>query len=328
MPTNLPPEYFEVEKRYRAAQTPEEKAGLLEQLIATVPKHKGTDKLRADMRERLSRLKAAAQARKKTSRQVSAFVIEKEGAGQVALVGMANVGKSSLVAGLTNARPEVADHPFTTWTPMPGMMPIEDIQVQLIDTPPLNEEYIEPEMINLMRRADMLTLVVDISAYPLEQLDQSIEILEANSIFAEGRGRSVEGGRRVTQKPFLVLVNKCDQQITLEDFKIYCELVGEQWRCVPVSTRTGLGVDEMKRAVYDILGIMRIYSKKPGKEPDLNTPFVMKKGSTIAQFAASIHQDFYRNLKSARVWGSGVFAGQPAGREHVLLDGDIVELRI
>jgi ribosome-interacting GTPase 1 len=158
MPTNLPPEYFEVEKRYRAASSPEEKAACLEEMLGTIPKHKGTDKLRADLRRKLSKLKDAARTRKGTSRQVSAFHIDKEGAGQAVVIGPANVGKSALVAALTNATPEVADYPFTTWTPTPGMMPVEDIQVQLIDTPPLNSEFVDPELINLIRRADLILL--------------------------------------------------------------------------------------------------------------------------------------------------------------------------
>ena len=111
MPTNLPPEYYEAEKRYRAAQSPPEKAACLEVLISTIPKHKGTDKLRADLRRRLSKLKSAAQSKKGAGKHESVFHIDKEGAGMVVVIGPPNVGKSALVDVLTNASPQVADFP-------------------------------------------------------------------------------------------------------------------------------------------------------------------------------------------------------------------------
>ena len=182
MPTNLPPQYFEVEKRFRAAKLPEEKIACLEELLGTIPKHKGTDKLRADLRHRLSKLKTAAQTRKGAGRQESVFQIDKEGAGQAAIVGPANVGKSALLAALTNATPEVSEYPYTTWIPIPGMLPFEDIQLQLIDTPPLNKEHVEAELLDLIRRADLILAVVDLQTYPIEQLEDTLEILKEHRI--------------------------------------------------------------------------------------------------------------------------------------------------
>jgi ribosome-interacting GTPase 1 len=144
MPTNLPPDYFEAEQRYREASTPTEKVACLEDMLTRIPKHKGTDKLRGDLRKKLSKLKSSTQTRKAASRQESSFHIDKEGAGQIVVIGHANVGKSMLVSTLTNAKPEVADYPFTTWNPTPGMMRYENVQFQLIDTPPTNREFIEP----------------------------------------------------------------------------------------------------------------------------------------------------------------------------------------
>ncbi|UCF02183.1 MAG: 50S ribosome-binding GTPase, partial [Deltaproteobacteria bacterium] len=123
MPANLPPDYYEAEKRYRAAKTVPEKIAHLEDMLTIMPKHKGTDKLRAGLRKRISKLKTAVQSKKSLGKRDSAFHIDKEGAGQVAVIGPANVGKSALVATLTNANPEVADFPLTTWKPTPGMMP-------------------------------------------------------------------------------------------------------------------------------------------------------------------------------------------------------------
>lgn len=328
MPTNLPPEYFEVEERYKAATDPGQKIELLEELISTIPKHKGTDKLRADLRRRLSKMKSSAQGPKSVSRHTSAFRIDKEGAGQVVLVGPANVGKSALVAALTNASPEVSPAPFSTWAPTPGMMPVEDIQVQLIDTPPLNQEFVDPEQIDLVRRADLVLLVVDLQAFPIEQLEGSLDLLAEHRIYPEQwRGRYPED-RRTRFKQFLVLANKCDDEGCDEDFAVLEELLEEDWPMIPLSATQGRNFEQLKRAVFERLGVMRVYAKPPNKDPDFSAPFVIKQGSTVGEFASRVHKDFAENLKSARVWGSGVFEGQPVGRDHVLQDGDVIELRI
>lgn len=336
MPTNLPPEYFEVEKRYRAARSTEEKIACLEELFGTIPKHKGTDRLRADLRRKLSKLKAGSETRKGAGRQVSAFHIDREGAGQVVVVGPANVGKSALVAALTNATPEVADYPYTTWTPTPGMMPVEDIQIQLIDTPPLDRDFVEPELMNLIRRSDLVLLVVDLQAYPIEQLEDGVAFLEEHRIVARhrrdrypsaapGTGRNQS---RLTFLPLLVLVNKNDDPGSDEDFEVLCELFGDEWSFLPVSATTGRNLERLKQAVFEWLEIIRVYSKPPGEKPDLSRPFVLKKGTTVEEFAGKVHRDFLENLKSARVWGSAAYDGQMVSRDHVLQDGDVVELRI
>ena len=328
MPLNLPPEALKAEQRYRAAKSVAEKIASLEEFISTIPKHKGTDKLRADLRKRLSKLKDAAQSRKTVSRQDSAFQIDKEGAGQVAIVGPTNVGKSALVATLTNATPEVAASPFTTWQPTPGMMPMENIQVQLVDTPPLNRDYIEPELVDLIRRSDLILLVVDLQADPIHQLEDTIALLQEHRIVPRHLKDRYIKQRRLTFIPLLVLVNKNDDQDFDEDFEIFCELLEDDWPLLPVSATTGRNLERLKLVVFERLEIIRVYAKPPGKEPDLSAPFVLKKGSTVAEFAGKVHKDFLERLQSARVWGKGVYDGQMVGRDHVLHDGDVVELRI
>lgn len=327
MPTNLPPEYFEAEKHYKAATSPAEKVAALEELIGTIPKHKGTDKLRADLRRRLSKLKAAAQTKKSVGRQDSAFHIDKEGAGQVVVIGSANVGKSALVTALTNASPEVADFPFTTWKPTPGMMPMENIQIQLIDTPPLNRDYLEPELLDLIRKADLVLLVVDLQADPVKQLADTVAVLAEHRILpCQRRDQNNSQQRGLTFIPFLVLANKCDDEGADEDFEIFCELLEDDWLLLPASATSGRNLELLRQAVFEQLGIIRIYSKAPGNEPDFTAPFVMKKGGTLEDFAGKIHKDFVSNLKAARVWGEGVYDGQMVRRDHVLHDGDVVEL--
>jgi len=328
MPLNLPPEALKAEQRYRAAKSVAEKIASLEEFISTIPKHKGTDKLRADLRKRLSKLKSATQSRKKVGRQDSAFQIDKEGAGQVAIVGPTNVGKSALVATLTNATPEVAEAPFTTWKPTPGMMPMENIQIQLVDTPSLNRDYVEPELLDLIRKSDLILLVVDLQTDPIQQLEDTVALLQEHRIVPRHlKDRYIEQ-RRLTFIPLLVLVNKNDDEDFDEDFEIFCELLEDDWPLLPVSVTTGRNLERLKLVVFERLEIIRVYAKPPGKEPDPSAPFVLKEGSTVAEFAGKVHKDFLERLQSARIWGNGVYDGQMVGRDHVLHDGDVVELRI
>ncbi|MBN1285493.1 MAG: 50S ribosome-binding GTPase [Anaerolineae bacterium] len=329
MPTNLPPEYFDIEERYRAAQSTEEKIACIEEMLSVIPKHKGTDKLRADLRRRLSKFKSTSEARKDAGKQTSPYHVEREGAGQIAVVGPANVGKSSLVGALTNAKPEVADYPYTTSRPIPGMMPFENVQIQLIDTPPLSKEYEEPQLMDLIRRVDLILLLVDLQAYPIQQIEDSVALLEEHRIVPIDRRDHYPEHRRLVFKPLLVLVNKTDDERLDADFEALCELLGKT-TCplLPISAVTGRNFDRLKPAVFERLGVMRIYSKPPGKEADLSAPFVLKQGGTVEEFAAKVHRDFVDRLKSARIWGSGVYDAQMVGRDHILHDGDVVELRI
>ncbi|TFH37133.1 MAG: TGS domain-containing protein [Anaerolineales bacterium] len=328
MPTNLLPEYYKIEERFREAKTNEEKIELLEAMIRVVPKHKGTDHLRADLRRKLSKLKDASEARKKTSRQSSVFHIDKEGAGQVAVVGLANTGKSALVAAVTNATPEVASFPFTTWQPTPGMMPIEDIQVQLIDTPALDREFLEPELLDLLRRVDMILILVDLQDFPNDQLESTAATLIENRIVPIDRLEQYPDDQRWYAKPFLVVVNKCDDETQLEDFQVFCELLEGNWDCIPISAASGLGIDVLKQSIFDRLNIIRVFSKAPGREADMHAPFVLESGTTVEEFSGKVHKDFAVNLKSARIWGSADFDGQMVSRDHILKDGDIVELKM
>ncbi len=328
MPTNLPPEATEAERRYRAATTIEEKIATLEEFISLIPKHKGTDHLRADLRRKLSKLRAAARTRKGVKKQASPYHIDREGAGQAVLVGPPNVGKSSLLAALTNATPEISPAPFTTWEPTPGMMDVENVQVQLIDTPPLNPEYVDPEMLNLIRRIDLILAVVDVQTHPEEHLAETVDILAKHRIAPLHHRDRYAPEQRIVFKPTLVLVNKCDDEETDELFEIFCALLEDEWPLLPVSAATGRNFERLGREILDRLGVIRIYSKAPGKEPDFRAPFVMRAGATVEEFARQIHLDFYEKMKAARVWGTGVYDGQLVGRDHVLHDGDVVELRL
>ena len=327
MPTNLPPDYFEVDKRFRQAQSTPEKIALLEEMISIVPKHKGTDHLRADLRRQLSKLKDEAQARHKHAGRQTSFQVDREGAGQAVVIGATNTGKSALVAALTNATPEISPSPFTTWKPMPAMMPVVNFQVQLVDTPAIDREFVEPALFELIRHSDLILLVVDLQADPILQMEDAIEQLKEHSIVPAGQSGQGPAGARTTFIPLIVLVNKCDSPVQDELFELCFELLQGDWTLLPVSALTGRNFETLKRMVHDSLEIIRVYARPPGKEPDLERPFVLKKGSTVIQLAEKIHRDFYEHLKTARVWGSTAFDGQMVTRDYVLQDGDIVELR-
>lgn len=328
MPTNLPPEYYNAEERYKEAATPQEKVARLEELISTVPKHKGTDKLRADLRKRLSKLKASADSKKGASRHVSVFSIDKEGAGQVAIVGPPNVGKSSLVTALTNASPEIAGSPFTTWTPTPGMMQYKYVPVQLIDTPPLHSSYVEPAFMDLLRRCDMLLLLLDLQTDPPTDYEESLALLAEYNIRPSHLEDDSDFDPRTRYYQFLYAVNKYDDEQDDEVWEIVLELMDDSPPMIPISARTGRNLELLQRTIFERLRLIRVFSKPPGEDPDLTAPFVLEQGSTVEEFAERVHRDFFDQFKSARIWGSGSFDGQIVSRDHVLRDGDIVELRI
>ena len=328
MPTNLPPDYYKVEEQFKAATDPAEKIELLEEMMSKIPKHKGTDHLRADLRRKLSKLKAGGGKKSAAARQSSVYNISKEGAGQIVVLGPPNAGKSSLVAAQTNADPEVSPAPFSTWGPTPGMMAIDNIQVQLIDTPPLNPEHVEADMFNLVRKCDLVLVLVDLHANPDEQLMAAMDLLTQQRVVPDHLAEQfADSERRYFFKPCLVLANKCDDDADDELFEIFRELLEGDCPMLPVSVTTGRNIDQMKQTIYDKLEIMRVYSQAPGEKAQLHLPFVLPIGSTVEEFAGKVHQDFAQNLKSARVWGkSAAFEGQTVSREHVLQDGDIVEL--
>ena len=328
MPANLPPQYFEAEKRFREAKTPQEKVEALEEMLMIMPKHKGTDKLRAEVRRKISKFKSQAQQKKGAGKRETAYSIDKEGAAQVVLVGPPNTGKSSLVAALTNAEPEVADFPHSTWKPTPGMAPFENIQFQLVDTPPITKEYVDPWMADLIRRCDIVAVVVDLHADPLKQLEDTISVLAGFRIYAEG----LPVPQDLTKPPFIkklfVIVNKVDSSEDLEDYEIFLELCDTKLPCIAVSVTKGRNLTRLIEEIYRLAGIIRVFTKAPGKKPDLNAPFILPKESTLEVLAAKIHKAFVQRLKYARVWGKAVFDGQMIQKDHVLQDGDIVELHI
>ncbi len=327
MPTNLPPEFYDADRKYREAATNEEKIAALEEMLTTIPKHKGTDKLRAEYRKKLSKLKSVNQTKKQVSKHDSHFVIEKEGAGRIIALGSANTGKSSLIKTFSHASPEISENPYTTWIPTPGMMNFENVQFQLIDTPPLDRDYLEPEFINLIKSSDLVILMLDIQAYPLQQIDLDIRVLKEYHIMPESF-KPDEPDKRVSYIPFIILVNKVDSPELMDEFEVLDELLGEDHKLIPFSLKNRINYDKLMESLLRTMNIIRVYSKPPHEDADMSQPFVLKTGDTLDDFARKVHRDFAEQLKSARVWGENVYDGQHIGHDYILSDGDIIELHI
>jgi hypothetical protein len=326
MPANLPPQYFDAEKKFREAKTPVEKAAALEAMLAIMPHHKGTDKLRADLRRRLSKLKEEQESRKGGSRG-ALFNVKREGAGQVALVGTPNAGKSQLLAALTHAEPEIADYPFTTQMPQAGMMSFENIQIQLVDLPPLTADHTEPWAFNIMRNADCLLLLLDLGQDPVSELETIREVLRGQRIALRG---DAEGDAEPDSfiKRYLLVGNKGDLPTARENAAIFKEFYGERFPLVVISAKEGKDVNGLRQQLFSLLDILRVYSKRPGREADPKAPIILKQGSTVLDLAKEIHKDFVSKLQYARLWGSGRFDGQRVQRDYILHDGDIIELHM
>jgi ribosome-interacting GTPase 1 len=323
MPANLTPEYLDAEKRFKSAKTTEEKIETLAEMLAKIPRHKGTEKLQADLKRRLSKLCSTLE-KKPTIRVGLIYRVEREGAGQVALVGPPNSGKSLLLRRLTHATPGVADYPFTTRVPLPGMMAFEDVQIQLIDLPPTHPDFPESWIYDMIRNADAALLVADLSDPDLlEDLETTLgELGKAKVELGRGPLPNAAGW---LAKPTLLVANQRDASEAEENLEVLRELYG-RFRILPASAETGEGLEGLRRSVFELLRLIRVYTKAPGKKPDLTAPYVLKRGSRLIDLAAQVHQDFLTQLKYARVWGHGKFEGQMVNRDYPLADKDVVEL--
>jgi ribosome-interacting GTPase 1 len=354
MPANLTPQYKAAEERFKAAESTADKIDALREMLAIIPKHKGTEKLQADLKRRLAKLqdeseheRAAGHKRHDPGR------IEREGAGQIVLLGAPNSGKSSLLGSLTRARPEIGPYPFTTRTPHPGMMAVEDVQVQLVDTPPVTVHGWEGYMVNIVQQADAVALVCDVGADDMLEQPATLASLLARARVApadldEGASASHDvtlashdpraGGdaasipdawqapslaRRV---PVVALAARCDLDPDGTITSLLREVLPSVIPVWRVSVSSGEGLDTLPRRLYDLLGVVRVYTKEPGKKTSHEKPFTLPAGSTVWDLAQHIHKDLAQHLRFARIWGSGRFDGQTVERSHLLQDGDVVEL--
>ena len=327
MPANLPPEYFGAEKTFKQATTPQEKISALEALIATIPKHKGTDKLRGDLRRKLSKLREETTRKKKAGRG-DLYTIEKQGAAQVSLMGFPNSGKSSILKTLTNASPVIADYPVSSVLPLSGMMTFEDIQFQLVDLPPIGNESTDGWVSGILRIADVLMLVIDLSKDPDSQVKLLLEQLREWKIPITNRVEGTEGKGDLIYKPVILAANKSDLSGAEDRLKELRQRYGTRYPVVSVSTIHNKGIEKLRTMVFESSHIIRVYAKEPGKEPDIDTPFTLPQGSAVLDLAELIHKDFVKNLKYSCIWGSTKFDGQRVQKDYVLHDRDVVEYHL
>ncbi len=330
MPANLTPQYLEADKRLKAAKTPAEKLVCIDEMLRVIPKHKGTEKMRAELRRRRSKFMDDAQKSSGPHRGHS-LVVDNEGAGQIVMIGAPNVGKSALLTTLTKATPEVADYPFTTRKPMPGMVHFEDVQIQLVDFPPLSRDHMESWMSQIARNADALLLVVDLSdADVLDEVELLTEVLNEWKILPvdhrltpEERDALPTG---VEPLPTLLLGNKYDTPDSRDNWEIVQEFYANRWPMLAVSATQEDDLKILRQALYDVLDVVRVYTKAPGKKAESNAPFTLQRGSTVVEVAATVHKEFAERLKFARIWSTEKYDGQMVQRNHIVQDGDVIEL--
>lgn len=332
MPANLPPHYYELEREFRAEKDLRKKLELAHELLALMPKHKGTDKLQADMKAKISKLKKQIESggKKHGDTRVEDYThIEKEGAGQVIIIGPPNSGKSTIVGGLTNAKVEIAAFPFSTHKPVQGMMFFENTQIQLIDTPPVSPDYTEKYIPELVRKADIAIITADpTSAGVLESVEFLFEYFKMKNIEFKSESTAESYMEKRREKKSRLVVTHIDEPSGEGAVEIFEEFFGEQLPVMGLAVPSDLRVTEFKKELFDALRIVRAYCKQPGKEPDKSDPVVLPVGGTVADMALEIHKDFAHNLKFAKVWGSKVHDGQMVSGDYEIDDEDIVELHI
>jgi ribosome-interacting GTPase 1 len=328
MPANLPPQYFDVEKKLKTARSEEEKISIMEELLTIIPKHKGTEKLQAMYKTKIAKLRVQAE-KKPTTRHGISFHIEKAGAGQVILIGPPNSGKSSLIKGLTNAEPEIGDYAFTTHSSAPAMMPFQNIQIQLIDTPPITPDYFEFWQAEQIKTADAALLLIDVAAP-----DPDLEFMAITEKLEERRIRLVPKNSEIPVhdslflKRALVLATKVDKERSREGLGELREVLEGVFEPVEISTTLGFGSGGIQKRIFELLDVLRVYSKTPGKKPSLDDPFIFSRGSTVTDMAKAVHRDFAAKLRFARIWGGEKYQGQKVNRDYILQDEDIIELHI
>jgi len=336
MPANLSPEYKAAEAAFRKAREPRERLDCLREMLRTIPKHKGTDHLQADIKTRIRELSEEVEAPKKgPARGGVSHVVRPEGAAQLALIGPPNSGKSSLHARLTGSNAHVAPYPFTTQHPEPGMMTHEDVHVQLVDLPAVSPEHPLPWLASALQTADACLLVVDLSESScVEQVQALHAILRDKHVTLTERWDAVTPGTVVgdgdpfaLRLPALMLANKADLAADeAAEVEVFRELTGLNYPALAVSAITGQGLGEVGAWLFGHLGIVRVYTKTPGKPAEKDRPFTLRRGQTVEDVARLVHKDLAHSLKYARVWSRTGIPGQHVGREHALADGDIVEL--
>ncbi len=324
MPANLPPNYYAAEKRLRQESDPEAKVKILKEMLAIMPKHKGTDHLQGEIKKKISKFSSLSQKKSATKQTVSLDNIPREGVGQVSLVGLPNSGKSSIINHFTNAKSSVADYPFSTFKPVQGMMQYEDINIQLIDLPPISLEYDEQYVYNIIRLSDLVIVLIDLSVDNSEADYKLINnLLNKHNVFLKKNGDRRPQGVEA-YKTSLIAGTKCEKgNFSPDDVD---KIIDENLPSICLSLKDGIGIKQFKEMVFNRLKIIRIYTKTPGQKKDIGKPYILLKGANVYDAAEAIHKELAVNMKYARIWGSDKYDGQRVEREYILNDSDIIEI--
>lgn len=320
--------YLKAEQRFKSADNDQERLDALQEMLRVIPRHKGTEHIQAELRKKLSKLKAAVEggAKKSGSGRVDIFHIPKSGSGQVALIGTPNCGKSSLVGAMSKAKVNITDYPYGTDRPVPGMIMHEDVKIEMVDTPPVTAEHAAPGQVQTYRGCDLIGIVIDLSDDVLEQMEVCVNYLNSHRLLIDdSTGRTDETGNYLV-RPTFVICTKSDlaEEGTVETLK---ELVEHDFEYIEVSIEQSQTLEYLSKRIFEMLGIVRVYAKKPGKPVDKSDPFTLPTGSTVIDLALLVHRELAEKLKTARSWDApNVHDGQSVQRTHVLSDKEIIEL--
>ncbi len=339
MPANLSPEYKAAEAAFRQASEPKERLERLREMLRAIPKHKGTEHLQADIKTRIKQLtEELAAGRKGGARSGPSHVVRPEGAAQIALLGPPNSGKSTLHDRLTRSRAEAGPYPFTTQFPQPGMLPYEDVNLQLVDLPPITDEYVVPWIVNALQPADAALIVVDVGASDcLDRLAGLMSALAARRItlvpeWERAPDREAEDGEEI-EDPFairlpaaLVAARADGLANVAEEVEVLQELMEIRYPAMAVSARSGAGLEALARWLFEALEVVRVYTKAPGRPPDFGQPFTVRRGDTVYDVARMVHQEIADSLKFGRLWRNAAANGRQVGRGYRVADRDVLEL--
>ncbi len=342
MPANLSPAYKAAEAAFRQASEPKERLERLREMLRTIPKHKGTEHLQADIKTRIRQLTEELSAgRKGGARSGPSHVVRPEGAAQVALLGPPNSGKSTLHDRLTRSRAEAGPYPFTTRFPQPGMIPYEDVNLQLVDLPPITAEYAVPWIVNALQPADAVLVVLDVGAPDcLDQLTGLVSVLSSRRItlvpeWTRTGGREEEqeedddevGDPFAIRLPAALVAARADEVANAEEeLETLQELLEIRYPAMAVSARTGAGLEALARWLFEALEVVRVYTKAPGRPPDFDQPFTVRRGDTVYDVARMVHQELADRLKFGRLWRNASTIGRQVGRDYRVADRDVLEL--